>query len=91
MPRATPKTRWAARRLKRSVATARSTPALRSGAVSQLLGASTRLTPHARQRNCWWPQTFLPFLTMRSLPQAVQRGAASTAKEDVRAIAHHRR
>ena len=90
VPRATPKTRWAARRLRRSVATARSTSALRSGAVSRLLGASTRLTPHARQRNCWRPQTFSPFLTMRSLPQAVQHGTARV-RDDVRPIAQHRR
>ncbi len=51
VPRATPKTCWAARKLRRSVATARSTFALRSGAVSWLLGVSTRLTPRARQRN----------------------------------------
>ena len=80
--RATPKTRSAARRLRRSVATARSTSALRSGAVSRRLGCSTRHAPHARQRNCWWPQTFLPFLTMCSLPHAVQRGAASAANDD---------
>ena len=42
VPRATPKMRCAARRLRRSVSTARSTSALRSGAVSLLLGASTR-------------------------------------------------
>ena len=89
--RATPKTRSAARRLKRSVATPRSTSFLRSRAVSRLLGRSTRQAPHARQRNCWCPQTFLPFLTIRSLPHAVQRGAASATKEDVRAITKHRR
>ena len=89
--RATPKTRWAARRLRRSVATACSTSAWRSGAVSRLLGCKTRHAPQARQRNCWWPQTFLPFLTMRSLPHAVQYGAASAAKEDFLAITHPRR
>ena len=89
--RATPNTRCAARKLRRSVATARSTSSLRSGAVSRLLGCKTRHAPHARQRNCWWPQTFLPFLTMCSLPHAVQRGVASTANEDFRAIAQHGR
>ena len=60
VPRATPKTRWAARRLKRSVATARSTSFLRSGAVSRLLGCNTRLRPRTpgsgtvggRRRSC---------------------------------------
>ena len=83
VPRATPKTRWAARRLSRSVATARSTSALRSRTVSQLLGVSTRLW------DCWWPQTLWPFLTMRSLPHAVQRGAVFYANDNFPAIARH--
>ena len=89
--RPTPKTRAAARRLSRSVATDCNTSLWRSGLASRLLGCKTRHAPHARQRNCWRPQAFLPFLTMRSLPQRVQRGAASAASEDVLAIAQHRR
>jgi hypothetical protein len=57
----------------------------------RLLGCKTRRAPHARQRNCWRPQAFLPFLTMRSLSQRVRRGAACAAREDVFAIAQHRR
>ncbi len=89
--RPTPKTRAAARRLKRSLATARNTSAWRSGVASRLLGCNTRHAAHVRQRNCWRPQALWPFLTMRSLPQRVQRGAACAAKEDVFAITQHRR
>lgn len=61
------------------LATARSTSALRAGSVARLLGRSTRQASQTRQRNCWWPQTFLPFLTMRSMPHAVHCGAASAS------------
>ncbi len=57
----TPKTRCAARRLKRSVATARSTSALRSGAVSLLRGRKTRNAPHARQETVGGRRRFCRF------------------------------
>ena len=86
-----PKTRAAARRLRRSVATAQSTSSWRAALARRFLGCKTRHAPQARQRNCWRPQAFLPFLTMRSLPQRVQRGAACATREDVFATLQHRR
>ena len=56
-----------------------------------LLGCNTRHAPQVRQRNCWRPQAFLPFLTMCALPQRVQRGTTSAGSEDIRAITQHRR
>ena len=74
--RATPKTRSAARRLRRSVATARRISCCRGALVGRRLGASTRRAPQARQANGADPQALWPFLTMAGLPHTVQHGAA---------------
>ena len=73
--RATPKTRSAARRLRRSTSTARRISVLRAGSMAGLLAASTRCAPQALQRNCWVPAPLWPALTMDVLPQVAQQRA----------------
>ncbi len=72
--RATPKTRSAARRLKRSTSTARKIVALRSELMAGPLAASTRCAPQALQRYCWVPDPLWPALTRDVLAHVAQQG-----------------
>ena len=73
--RATPKTRSAARKLRRSTATIRRTIAWRSGAMAGLLAARTRRAPQALQKYCWVPEPLWPALTRDGLAHVAQQGA----------------